>query len=153
MNDQVFKRVETLAKEVKQDLRKKGLVVPRDNGDGTITVDRYTIVKGKTGFYSILDHHNDTIIDGINLAQTAAVIANSLALGRWIDTDIVKQDKQYGFNLFEEELSKKHAEDSLKKHNIDRAEVMYTKLNIARQKKLSAKAYIVSSFEKLRRLR
>lgn len=153
MNKQVFKRVEKLAIEVKEDLRKKGLVVPRDNGDGTITVDRYTIVKDNTGFYSILDYHNEAIVEHINMAQSAAVIANSLALGRWIDQELLNQDREYGYKLFEEELTKKQAEKSLKNADTARAEVMYAKASVAKLKKLSARHYILNSFEKLRRTR
>lgn len=153
MNNQVFKRVEKLANEVKQDLRKKGLVVPRDNGDGTVTVDRYTIVKERTGFYSILDYHNEAIVEHINMAQAAAVIANNLALGRWIDQDVLNHDREYGYKSFEEELTKKQAEKSLRNADTARAEVMYAKASIAKTKKLSARRYILNSFEKLRRTR
>jgi hypothetical protein len=153
MNNQVFKQVAKLATQVKQDLRKKGLVVPRDNGNGTITVDRFTIVKEDCGSYTIRDSRNDIIVEQINLAQTAVLLANGLALGRWLDLDLVKQDKAYGYGLFEETLTKRHAETSLKTKDVDRATLMYTKASIARQKKVSAKTVIMNSFEKLRRLR
>lgn len=153
MQDQVFKQVAKLATQVKQDLRKKGLVIPRDNGDGTITVDQYTIVKQQSGSYTILDSRNELIVDHINLAQTAVLLANGLALGRWLDSELVKQDRAYGYGLFEETLTKRHAETSIQSNNVDRALLMYTKASIARQKKLSAKTVIMNSFEKLRRLR
>jgi hypothetical protein len=152
MDKQVFKKVEKLAKEVKQNLRNKGFVVPRDNGDGTITVDKYTIVKESTGFYTIRDQHNDIIVDRINLAQTAAVLANNLALRRWIDQDIVDKDRIYGYNLFEETVTKQHIDSSRKRDDHDRADVLNIKLNIAQQRKRTAYSAILSSFDKLRRL-
>jgi hypothetical protein len=153
MNDQIFKKVEKIAYDVKRDLRNKGFVIPRDNGDGTITVDNFTIVREPSGFYTIRDRHNDVIVDYINLAQTAAVLANKLALGQLVDTDLVNVDRYYGYNLFKELVAKRNAEASLRKADVDRADFMYTKLKIAKNKKLSAKATIINSFEKLRRLR
>ena len=154
MNSQIFKKVQKLAIDVKKDLRQKGLVVPKDNGDGTITVDQYTIVKERTGFYSILDNRKEAIVSSINLPQTAAVIANSLALGKWpADDKLVKADRDYGYNLFEETLSKKHAENSLKNNDVDRADILFIKGGNARYKKLQAHQTIINSFEKLRRLR
>jgi hypothetical protein len=153
MIDPVFKKIETLAYEVRKNLRKQGFVVPCDNGDGTVGVDNYTIVKENTGFYVIKDRHNNVIVDQINLPQTAAVLANNLALGKWLDDALLREDRRYGYGLFEETLSRAHALNSLKRKDIDRAELMYTRLKIARFKKTAAKKEILSSFEKLRRLR
>jgi hypothetical protein len=152
MDKQVFTKVEKLAKEVKQNLRNKGFVVPRDNGDGTITVDKYTIVKESTGFYTIRDQHNDVIVDQINLAQTAALLANNLALKRWIDQNLVDKDRVYGYNLFEETVTKRHIESSRKRADHDHADVLDIKLGIARQRKQSAYSAILASFDKLRKL-
>jgi hypothetical protein len=113
-----------------------------------------TIVKERTGFYSILDNRKEAIVSSINLPQTAAVIANSLALGKWpADDKLVKADRDYGYNLFEETLSKKHAENSLKNNDVDRADILFIKGGNARYKKLQAHQTIINSFEKLRRLR
>jgi hypothetical protein len=50
-------------------------------------------------------------------------------------------------------MTKQNAEKCLKKSDIDRAELMFTKFKIARSKKILAKQSILASFEKLRRLR
>lgn len=152
MVDHLYRRVESLANAVRSDLRNKGFVIPVDNGDGTITFDDYTVVKEDTGFYSIKNRIEDTVVDKINLPQTAALLANRLALGKFVDDQLVECDRQYGYSLFHETLAKKQAENSLKRKDVDRADLMYTKYNIARSKKLSAKKTIISSFEKLRRL-
>lgn len=153
MNDFVFKKIETIAKTVKADLRKKGLVVPIENNDGSVTVDSFTIVKKTTGFYAIIDRHADIIVDNINLPQTAAVLANNFALGKWLDSDLLRQDKIYGYKLFEEQLFSQHANINLKKLDYDKADVNFTKAKIARYKKISAKEAVLKSFDKLRRLR
>jgi hypothetical protein len=123
-----------------------------NNRDGSISVDNYKIVKDKSGFYSIRDRDNDVIIKQINLPQTAAVLANKLALGRGIDTEILLDDREYGYNLFEELLSKKISEASIVKKDYDRADLMSVKLRIASYKKTEAKKKISYSFEKLRKL-
>jgi hypothetical protein len=153
MNELVFKKVESLAKTVKEDLRKRGFVVPISNNDGSVSVDSYTITRENTGFYAIKDLRNTVIVENINLPQTAAVIANSLALGRWIDSELIRQDTIYGYKLFEEQLLKIHADQNIKKKDYDKADVNFTKAKIARYKKSSAKEVILKSFDKLRRLR
>lgn len=153
MNDFVFKKIENLAKIVKADLRKKGLVVPVENNDGSVTVDAYTIVKKVTGFYAIVDRFSEVVVDDINLPQTAAVLANNLALGKWLDSDLLRQDKIYGYKLFEEQLLNNHGSTNLKKLDYDKAEVNFTKAKIARYKKMNAKEAVLKSFDKLRRMR
>jgi hypothetical protein len=152
MVDQIFRKVASIAHAVRNDLRKKGFVVPVKNKDGSISFDSYLVVKESTGFYSIRNRIDDKIVDHINLPQTAALLANRLALGYFVDDRLIESDRQYGYSLFYETLAKKQAENSLKRKDIDRADLMYTKYNIARTKKIEAKTTIMASFEKLRRL-
>lgn len=152
MNKLVVAKVEKIARKVKDDLRQSGFVIPVNNRDGSISVDNYKIVKDKSGFYSIRDRDNDVVIKQINLPQTAAVLANKLALGRGIDTEILLDDREYGYNLFEELLSKQISEASIVKKDYDRADLMSVKLRIASYKKTEAKKKITYSFEKLRKL-
>jgi hypothetical protein len=153
MIDKIYSRIEQLAKNIKDDLRKKGFVVPCDNGDGTVSVDSYQIIKEKSGFYSIKDYSNETVIEKINLPQTAAILANGLALGKWLDNEIVSIDRHYGYSLFQETLTKQGAQKSLLRKDVDRADLLFTKSSIARTKKLIARQQIYDRFEKLRRLR
>jgi len=150
MQDTVYKKVERLAKVVQNDLRKKGLVIPVDNPDGSVSVDNYTIIRDRSGFYSILNRSGDTVVDKINLPQTAALLANNLALGRFVDDKLLKHDRQYGYSLFEEQMAKKIITNH---KDWDKVDVMQTKIEIAQHKKMSAKRTIMFSFEKLRSLR
>lgn len=153
MNEQLFFKVEKLAHGIRDELRKKGLVIPTDNGDGTVTVDNYTIKKQKSGFYVIEDFHNETVVDKINLPQTAALLANSLALGKWIDDSLLTADRKYGYSLFEEQVAKRGIEYSAKHKDYVKLDVLYSKMYDAADRKNRAKATITNSFEKLRRLR
>ena len=91
------------------------------------------------------------MVDKINLPQTAALLANGLELGRWLDNTILQKDRTYGYALFEETLYRQHADTNMKK-DIDRAQVMLTKSQLNRVKKESCKRDILQSFEKLRKI-
>lgn len=145
--------LEKLAHKVKEDLRRKGIIVPVKEVDGSITIDRFRIIKEQSGYYTVTDIKNNPVITDINLPQTAALIANELALGKWVNDDIINQDRYFGYLVFEETLTKQHAHRSLKNKDIDRAELLFTKGLIAKDKSKKIKQEIMSRFEKLRRLR
>jgi hypothetical protein len=151
--DDVYQKVKHLAENVKIQLQKQGVAIPSKAEDGTIIVGRYKIKKSKTGFYSILNYCNDVVVDYINLPQSAALLANKLALGKYMDDSILIADRSYGHALFEEELHKMLGEKSIKSKNIDRAEIMFTKCNIAKHKREQQKKIIINDFEKLLRFR
>ena len=80
--DDVYQKVKHLAENVKIQLQKQGIAIPSKAVDGTIMLGHYKIKKSKTGFYSILNYCNDVVVDQINLPQSAALLANRLALGK-----------------------------------------------------------------------
>ena len=148
MLETVYKQLEKIAHGIKKDLRRKGVAIPVENKDGSISMDSYTIAKTPTGFYKILSKTGGIVVDCINLPQTAVLLANGLALGRWMDDELLKQDRQYGYHLFEEQQAK----NIINRHSDwDRVDVMYTKIDVARHKKACAKRSIMNSFEKLRK--
>ena len=152
LTNDVFSSIEQLSKDVKEKLRQKGVVVPTKSKDGSINVGHFAIRKKKDGFYCIVDFEKEILIDQINLPQTAAVIANQLALGKLIDDKLLAADRGYGHSLFDEELHVKFAEKSLKTNLIDRADIMFTKSKIARHKKEQYRLTIIRGFEKLIRI-
>lgn len=151
--DKIIERLELLAEKIRIDLRAKGFVVPCDNGDGTIGIDDYTIIKNDLGLYSITNRWKEVVIDNINLAQTAVVLANNLALGQLVDKNLIDEDRRYGANLFEEQATRQKAYRSLKTQNIDRAELLLIKSRNSKFKRLASKHIIQSSYDKLRRTR
>jgi hypothetical protein len=152
ISEKIYKEVKKIALEVKTNLRRNGFVIPTVLKDGSINVDGYLIVK-TDNFYEIKNIKNQSIVDSINLPQTAALLANDLALGKWLDTDLVARDRYYGYKNFEEQLTKKSAVRYLKRNDLDRAELMFTKWKIAKSQALVTKNDIIANFEKLRRLR
>ncbi len=151
LTNDVYKKIVKLTDEVKEELRGKGIVVPFKNDDGTISVGTYKIEKQNDGFYVVLDRKNEVVIDKINLPQTAIILANNLALGRFRDNQIINADRHYGYALFEETLHQRAVAKSAKKP-LEYFDVMHTKALIAKAKKERYKADVVKSFEKLIRL-
>lgn len=145
----VYKTIKVIDKDVKTKLMRQGIVPPIKNKDGSISVGRFIIVKNSTGFYDIIDQTNEIIIDGINLPQSAALLANKLALGKFVDDIILTADRNYGHALFEETLQNKLAKKKLTKQDFDGAELLLTKASNAKNKKETNKQVIVRSFEKL----
>ena len=151
-SNQLLDKFKFVVNNVKQELNNKGIAIPVKNNDGSVSLEKYTIVKSSQGYYVIKNRRGDVVLDRINLPQSAALLANGLALGKWADTELYKLDQEYGYKLFECELLKEHAENSIRKKNIDRAEILYNKLEMLKVGVKSSKGKILSSFEKLRNL-
>lgn len=151
--DDIYNKIKQISHDVKEDLKRSGIMVPVKNRDGSITVGRFRIVKDNRGFFNIVDHWDEIIVDSINLPQTAALLANKLALGKFIDDQILGADRKYGHALFEETLQESLARKSIKKNDIDKADLMFTKAKLSRLKKEHYKTEITQGFEKLIRFR
>lgn len=149
--DSVFNKIENLSKTVISDLRKKGYVIPSKQRDGSIKFDNFTVKKDKKGFYYIIGSNNHVYVENINLPQTAILIANNLALGKILDKELAKIDREYGHMHFEEELY----QNALKRKKITVDELVFyeTKYQIAKGKSEFLKSRIVRSFEKLNSIR
>ena len=104
--DPYYKKIANLSSEVKSKLFRKGLVVPKRNNDNTVSVGSYTIKRDENSHYSIVDTQNDVLANNINLAHTAVVLANELALGKGINQKLLAKDQIYGGTLFEDEMYK-----------------------------------------------
>jgi hypothetical protein len=149
--DDIYKKVKQLGLDVKEQLKRQGIIVPTKTPDGSIRVGYYTIKRNKTGFYSILNYSNESVVEFINLPQTAAMLANRLALGKYLDNELLDADRRYGHALFEEELHLTLAERNLKSNNVDRADVLFTKFKIAKHRKEQHRKTIIIGFDKLMR--
>jgi hypothetical protein len=149
ITEDLYQKIQNTSREVQAELRKKGLVVPVKLPKGYIKIGDFTIVKNRAGWYNIVDAWGEIIVKQINLPQTAAMLANGLALGKMIDSELVAVDRNYGYALFEETLYNRNTK--LNK-TIDHYHISTTKFNIARIKKEQYKSEIVRSFDKLLKL-
>jgi hypothetical protein len=150
--DQLYKKVADLTAGIKQEFRAKGIVLPTRTNRG-IKLDNYSVVKNDDDYYSILTSTDEVVFDKINLSYTAIVIANTLALGQTVDPKLIENDRQHGYQTFEEDNYRRMVAVHTKKKDWDRAETALLKQKIAHERAKIAKKYIVASFEKLRRLR
>lgn len=145
----VYKTLETVSKTVKKDLQKRGFVIPTKNQDGSLNLGNFKITK-KGDFFVIYDNQNKVIVDGINLPQSAILLANTLTVKRFIDDRILSADRNYGYAEFEENLYKQQANKILKK-DAERSKIILSKSKTQKYKKESCRKEIVKQFEKLQR--
>ena len=150
INDNLYLKIRQLSDTVQDRFRQRGIAIPVENSDGTVSIGSYTIGKNDRG-YIIVNRHNEIEVDGINLPQTAALVANGLALGRFKDQSILNTDRSYGFALFEEDLYKRAVSRSCKR-DLEYFYINHTKFMIAKAKRINHKRSIANSFEKLRNL-
>jgi hypothetical protein len=144
--EDLYNKIQKISENVRKELRAKGLVVPVQNADGTIGIGPFTIKRDDYGYYTILDHTNDPVITGINLPQTAIVVANRMALSYYRDDALLADDRRYGYADFEEALYKRGSRDS------ERYGVYLSKYSQSRLKKQNYKQSITKSFQKLVKL-
>ena len=145
----IFSQVETVAKDVIKNLKNKGYVVPTKEADGTIRFDNYLVKKESTGFYSVLDVYGNSYASSINLPQTAAIIANDLALGRIVDNKLIATDRDYGYKIFDRDLFKNYSQ---RKSSIDQFVYYKTQMESAAFRAKYIKETINRAFSKLYRL-
>jgi len=146
--NELFQKVVKLSSEVKNKFHEQGIAIPIKNDDGTISIGNYKIIK-ENNFYSIVDYADVIVVDKINLPQSAIMLANSLALGKFLDKKLILKDQKFGYALFEELLHAKLIKGNV---NSDFKDIQLSKMNIAKSKKQFYKRDIKQSFEKLRKL-
>ncbi len=142
----IYNQFQLVARQVLTDLKKKGYVVPVPGPNGSLKFEKFTVLKNSNGLYTVRGK-SITYFEDINLPQTAAILANNLALGKILDTSIINLDRDYGYRLFEEELYQKAI--NRPKNSLDQFIMYDTRKRIARAKKQEIKDRILSSFKKL----
>jgi hypothetical protein len=147
----LFEKFEKMAKAIKQDFKNKGLVIPSKRKDGSILIGDYIVVK-KSGAYYINNRRGHSVVGPLNLPQTAIVVANDLALGRWADQRLLESDKWYGWKAFAEQAATAQADRAYRNKDPDRADLSQYKAITAGEQKLFYKKSIDSRFDKLCKL-
>ena len=151
LNPKLFEKIERLAETVRKDFRKKGLAIPTKHNDGTVQIGDFLITKHDYAFW--ISHVKGYEVAGpINLAQTAAVVANDLALGGNVDLKLLNNDKWYGYKSFDLQACKIHIENAKKKKDYDRADLNQSKIDAVNAQLLEYKRPIDIRFAKLRSL-
>jgi hypothetical protein len=148
--EKLYKAMDLLTHDVVASLRRRGIVIPKICEDGSVKIGRFNIVKDEHGQYEIKDQEGACLHRGINLPQTAIVLANDLALGRWEDQRLIAADVKYGYADFEEHL---HTHNYTKAKDRVKSGVSLAKISASRGKKTQLKKIVMDRFDKLRSLR
>jgi hypothetical protein len=146
---QAFKQIDVLSQKIRQQFLEKGVVLPSHDKEGKIRIGKFIISKNKDGLFDIVDITGFLIAGRINLAQTAILVSNKLALGKILDKTLLENDRQYGYALFEETLQKQALTRS---QDIDRTCLLLNKLAKSSSKREFHQRYIFSNFEKLKKI-
>lgn len=148
IND-IYERIAYLNKLVKNNLQQKGIVVPIQQKNGSVKIGNFYVIKNPQGFYTINNNRGSVIVENINLPQTAILIANKLALGKYLDTDILNFDRHYGYAFFDECVQFNSLKKNLSKKNFDKVDILTNKFEISKNKKNYYKKLIDTNYRKL----
>jgi hypothetical protein len=112
---ELITKLSTVSKSIKDQLKKKGVVVPVKTKRG-ISLDDYAITKKVTG-YTVENKYGDAVYENLYYVQTAVVLANSLALKKAIRPDLVLDDAKAGANEFDLMLYKHRLKSAINKQD------------------------------------
>jgi hypothetical protein len=149
-SEKLYRKIQELAKKVKNDFRRKGMIIPTRDSKHSIRIGNYLIKRKENEFYAVISVDGEIMADQLNLPQTAALIANQLALKQQFDKGLLEIDRDYGYACFESQLYNKARQRTLKDPEYFNIR-MYEYENSA-DKAETLKNYIVSQFEKLNKI-
>lgn len=148
---QLYKNIYDLVIETKEIFKSRGYIIPLKQKNGSVKIGNYTIQRNDNGQYDVINSFQQKAIERINLPQTAIMVANDLATGKWPDSELILKDRQYGFNTFEEKQLEKVMDYATEHGQWDRVDSLMIKKHIATLKAESAKNFILTCYSKLRR--
>lgn len=148
--EKLYQKIQELAKKVKNDFRRKGVIIPTRNDKGTIRVGKYLIKRKENEFYAVVSVDGEVMADQLNLPQTAALIANQLALKQQFDKQLVERDREYGYACFEDQLYNRAKERMLTNPNYN--DIKVSKYHESGARAEALKTSIMLQFEKLNKI-
>lgn len=148
--EKLFQKVKDLARKTREDFRRKGFAIPVKKDDGSIRVGRYLIKRKDNDFYTVVSVDGEVMADQLNLPQTAAVVANHLALKNYLNKEIIEKDREYGYAYFENQLYQRAKDRSLV--DPDYFDVKVSKFEHSGEQAEEYKRQILSQFDKLKKI-
>lgn len=148
--DKLFHKIKELARKAREDLRKKGIIVPSKQDDGSVKIGRYIIQRKNNDFYKVISIDGELMADNLNLPQTAVIVANHLALKNFLNKDVIEKDREYGYAYFEYQLYQRAKERSL--IDPDYFDVKISKFEDSGEQADFYKKQIVEQFDKLKKI-
>jgi hypothetical protein len=150
ITEELYKKLANITDKVRREFYDRGVVAPVKTRSGIVRIGPYDI-KRTGNHYAIVDLNGVVEVEGINLPQTAALVANNMALGRYRGIDLIRNDREYGWAEFEEELHE-HAVKNSKNKDIDYLILHQNMAEKCREKKEYYKNMIDSRYTKLLKL-
>ena len=150
LTDRIFWKIRELSKKLKSDFVKKGIIIPTKTPNGSVRVGSYVIDKQNNDFYTVRTMDGETVVQNLNLPQTAIIVANTLALKKVLDKNIIDKDIEYGYAYFEHQLYKRAVERS--KEDPTYYDVRISKFENSGEKADDFKAEILHQYEKLKKI-
>lgn len=123
----IVDKLSTVSKNIKEQLKKKGIIVPVKTKDG-ILIEDYLVKQTPKG-YVILNKQNVAIYENLYFIQTAILIANSLALKKTVRSSLTLDDMKAGINEFDTILYKQRLKTAIKKQDEFKMGHYQTRLN------------------------
>lgn len=148
----VYYKIQELTKQVKDDFKSRGFVLPTKSDNNDVRIGNYFVSKIDDQ-YRITNRFKEIVCDNINLPQTALLLSNSLALNGKLDRSLLEKDQQYGFNSFDRDNFDRLAKLSVKKGNWNKYHHAISRKESAHMRADNAKKAIVNRFEKLYQFR
>jgi hypothetical protein len=149
-SEKLYQKIKELTKRIKQDYRRKNIIIPTRNNPYTIRFGNYLIKRKDNEFYTVDSVDGEVMADQLNLPHTAAIIANQLALKQHFDRRLVEMDREYGYLCFEEQLYNRSRERELLDPNYMDSRAF--KYEDSGSKARGIKDAIVAQFEKLNKI-
>lgn len=149
ITDRVFWKIRELSKKIKIEFLKKGFVIPAKTNEGDIRIGHYVISKQPNDFYSVKGIDGETLVENLNLPQSAVIIANTLALKNYVDKNIVEKDREYGYAFFEHQQYTRAADKAKLDPYYD--DIRLYKFEGSGERADDCKKEILYYFEKLRK--
>lgn len=148
IESRIFNQIANIALRTKKEFREIGVVIPTTNERGQIKIGRYIIDKNSKGYF-IQNSYGEVVYSEINLPQTALLVANSLALGKVVNQNILNYDIQHGFSEFEELNYQRLSKNLMQKKDWERYQAILIKQELAQERAEFAKKEIQRAFAKL----
>lgn len=150
LSNDVLSKIKQLTDSLNKEFIRKGRVIPSENEDGSVNFGNYVLSHMPTGSFRITDYSGEVIVDQINLPHAAIIIANDLAVGKFINQQILEQDRHYGYALFEESVCDRQLTLKSKRSTFD-FDLALAKKTVSHQKRVKCRRAIINSFRKLHR--
>ena len=150
--NKIYQKIQNINRDVKEKLRRRGFISPIRQSDGSIVVGQYIIKRNQNSFFNILDKDQNILFVNINLAESAILIANELALTNCLHSSKLSIDQQYGYVMFDIKRYDHNIKSLLKKQNYERLDLMVAKKSSAIFKAKKLKTIIETDYKKLLQL-